>query len=328
MELKKSVEKNPFTYLISCMVAAATLTFSVCGYFAKQEVTLEKNQIADLNSKLASLHREVPGGEFFDIRNLIYSTNSTKNAPPSSSKFFPEQFYAPTGQGDWEYKETTELALISDLIGASPTDLPPSLQQAMTLLKLHLWRGKKDIAIEGHDAFKKIYPLITLEKVTSDQMRTLLGIGAAAQEKPKQAAAPEAKQELVKAIEKDNADSQKIVDGLDKAFRNDMIGSFFTSQLQLQLAGAAQSSRTSFTLLEIQKVGNVLYAQFLITLKDVKVEGRQLPEYYLRKEMIMISEPDGGFFLGTTVPSEDPAPRDHFFAAVSKWLDEFRVVLS
>ncbi len=332
MDLKKSVEGHPFTYLLSCMIAAASLTAGVQQYFAAQEINLlkgkQESEVADLNSKLASLRRGIPGNEFFDIRNLLYSASSKTNTPPVSTTFFPEQFYAPTGQGDWVYKETTELALGADMAGVSRESVAASFQKGMTLLKLHLWKSKNELPVEGHDLFKKLYPLITVEKVSSEQMRTIAGMPTLSDELLKQAIATGGKQDVQKAIEKRDSNPQEFVDNMDRAFRNDMIGTYFTIQLQAQSKAALVSPQTSFTLLEIQKVGNVLYAQFLTTLKDVKVGGQPFAQYYLRKEIIVISTPDGAFLVGTNVPSGDPAARDPFFAAVSKWLSEFRVVIS
>ncbi len=80
VEFKKSVEKNPLTYIATCVIAAATLTAGVMQHFSSQELVLlkERNQsnIDDLNSKLASFRRGIPGSEFFDIRTLLYSRSS------------------------------------------------------------------------------------------------------------------------------------------------------------------------------------------------------------------------------------------------------------
>jgi hypothetical protein len=331
MDLKTSVEKNPFTYLLTCMIATVTLTVGVQQYFANQQLNLlkakQESEVQDLNSKLASFRRGIPGSEFFDIRNLLFSSSSKTNTPPSSSIFFPEQFYAPGGQGDWVYSETSELALGADLAGVSTVGIPAGIQKSMTLLKLHLWRAKNALPVEGNDYFKKLYPLVTVEKASSEQMRTLSGIPAPGEEASEKPAAPDAKQDLQKAIAKRDSNSQEFVDGVDRAFRNDMIGTYFAMQLQAQLRVAEQAPKLSITLIEIQKVGNVLYAQFLTTLKDVKVAGHPYAEYFVRREMILIATPEGAFIVGTSVPSGDPAPRDPSFAAVSKWLSEFRVVI-
>jgi hypothetical protein len=331
MDLKTSVEKNPFIYLITCMIATATLTAGVQQYFASQQLTLlkgnQQSEVADLNSKLSSIRRGIPGSDFFDIRNLLFSSSSKTNTPPASSTYFPEQFYAPAAQADWLYKETTELALGLDLTGASTTDIPAGTQKALTLLKLHLWRAENGFPVEGNDIFKKLYPFVTVEKVSIEQMRTLSGIPPAGEVASAKPISADAKQDVQRAIERKDSNPQEFVDGMDRAFRNDMIGTFFAMELQTQLRTAEVSPNLSINLLEIQKVGNVLYAQFLTTIKGVKVGGQPYAEYYVRREMIVISTPDGAFLIGTAVPSGDPAPRDPSFAAVSKWLTDFRVVI-
>src|SRR5260370_41076946 len=108
MDLKKSVEGHPFTYLLSCMIAAASLTAGVQQYFAAQEINLlkgkQESDVADLNSKLASLRRGIPGNEFFGIPKLLYSASSKTHTPPGSRTFFPGQVQSPQGQGGWGHK--------------------------------------------------------------------------------------------------------------------------------------------------------------------------------------------------------------------------------
>lgn len=332
MDFKKSIENHPMTFLVTCIIAASSLTAGVQRYFSTQQTNLlnerHRSEIEELNSKLSSLRRGIPGNEFFDVRHLLYSPNNKTNTPPSSSAFFQEQFYGPKGGGDWIYKQTTELEVMSDLTGISLKSLPVQFQKANSVLTLHVWKAKDETSIEGHDAFKKLYPLITVEKVSFEQMRTISGIAAANEDDADQTPSPEVKQSAQKAVEEKNSDAQKFLDGMDKVFRGDAIGAFFRAQLDLQFAATLLSQKTSVNVVEIQKVGNVLYAQFLITLKDVKVGGRPVPEYFLRKELIIISTPEGAFVINTLVPSDDPAPRSQSFAAVSKWLDDFRVVIS
>src|SRR5215471_16915459 len=157
MDFKKLIENNPFTYLVTCIVATVTITAGVMEYFSVQEANLlkGKNQavVDDLNSKLASLRRGIPGNELFDIRNLLYSRSNGANAPVPSSTFF-DDFYAAKPDVDWTYQETTELAVLADMTGLKMTDAPRGMQQAGTQIKFHLWRARKTLPVEGHDIFK------------------------------------------------------------------------------------------------------------------------------------------------------------------------------
>jgi hypothetical protein len=333
MDFKKSIEKNPMTYLVTCIIATASLTAGVQQYFVGEEAKITNakhiSEVDDLNSKLASLRRGLPGSEFLDIRNILYSPGAKVNAPPGSSTFFPEQFYAPKAASDWLYEETSELALLNDLSGGQlQSGLPSGLQSASTLLKVHAWRGKKVFQIKEHEFFKKVYPLISVEKVLNGQFHAILGFAAQDIDQNKSLTLESRTEDAKKALEKPQSDSEDFVNSLDKIFRGDVVGTFFTSQLSAQLMAAVVSPKTRFNLVEVQKVGNVLYAQILVTLKNVNVDGQSCPEFYLRKEMIVIALPDGAVVVQTLVPSADPAPRDIAFAEISKWLTDFRVVIA
>ncbi len=243
------------------------------------------------------------------------------------STFFPENFYAAKAQPDWVYKKTTELDVLSDLIGPPPAGISQNLHQAITLLPLHLWKSKAELQVQGGDLFRKVYPFVSVEKVTTQQLRTLVGIAAKDRDDEADNDASAAARDVQKAISTKNVNAQEFIDNMDKAFRNDIIGAFFSAQLQAQFSAAILFPKTTVTLVEVQKVGNVLYAQFLITLKDVKVGGHPYAEYYVRKELIVVSTPESAFVVGTLLPSPEPAPRDPSFAAVSKWLNDFRVVI-
>ena len=338
MDLKKAVEKHPLTYILSCIVAAVIVTAGVMGYFAEQHTKLlntkHQFEVDELNSKLASIRRGIPGDEFFDVRKLIYSPNSESNMPPKSSVYFPEGFYATTSHGVWSYRQTTELALVCDIAGCSPKDVPKHIQEAATLGKVHLWKTGNELSIEGHGLFKKSYPFIGVEKLTFDILRLAVESGAKQEEEElseamKKLALLGVKPEALNAIEKEEKEGEpdakvKRAEGL---YRDDIIGAFFSTHLKGLVTTPIDFPNTAVSLVTLQKVGNVLYAQVLVRLKDVKVGGRPLSEFYITRELIIISTPDGAYLIDTFVPSEDPSRRAQTFGAVTTWLNDFRIVI-
>ena len=68
-----------------------------------------------------------------------------------------------------------------------------------------------------------------------------------------------------------NDEETETINRLENIFRGDIVGSFFYGQLGLNFQAALVSPQLSTELVEVQKVGNVLYAQFLITLKNVSI---------------------------------------------------------
>lgn len=348
MDLKKAVEKHPLTYVLSCIVAAVIVTAGVMGYFAEQHTRLlntkHQSEVDELNSKLASIRRGIPGDEFFDVRKLIYSPNSESNMPPKSSVYFPEGFYATTSHGVWSYRQTTEWALICDIGGCSPKDVPKHIQEAGTLGKVHLWKTGNELSIEGHDLFKKSYPFICVEKLTFDILRLAVESGAKQEKEDEEEELSEAmkklarlgvkpealnaiEKEAVNAIEKEEKEGEPNAKRVEGLYRDDIIGAFFSKQLRGLVTTPVDFPNTSVSLVTLQKVGNVLYTQVSVRLKDVKVGGRPLSEFYITRELIIISTPDGAYIIQTFVPSEDPSRRAQTFAAVTTWLNDFRIVI-
>lgn len=140
------------------------------------------------------------------------------------------------------------------------------------------------------------------------------------------------KPEALNAIKKEETgggpDAKEPLKRLDELYRGDIILAIFTSQLSLLHDLVVHSSNTAvISLVTVQRVGNVLYAQLSLRLKDVKVEGRPLSEFYITRELIVISTPDGAYVVHTNVPTQDPSRRAQTFAAVTAWLNDFRIVI-
>jgi hypothetical protein len=117
-----------------------------------------------------------------------------------------------------------------------------------------------------------------------------------------------------------------IMANLERYIRNDTVGSFFTMQLYLEMIAGVSNFEDS-TLLNVQKVGNVLYSQSLLTIHDIQVDGKNYGRYYVTQELILIAASDKVFVLRTFIPSDDPSPRGTVFSDVTSWLDDFRVLI-
>ena len=85
------------------------------------------------------------------------------------------------------------------------------------------------------------------------------------------------------------------------------------------------ASDTQVYLQNISKVSNVLYCQFMLTLRNVIVEGRTLDSYFVTFETIVISTRENVYTVCIFTPSEEPMPRGPVPAEVTEWLSSFAV---
>ncbi|MCK9208908.1 MAG: hypothetical protein M0P66_17490, partial [Salinivirgaceae bacterium] len=85
MDLKKKIENNPIIIIISACVATSVITFGIVQYFNSQKIDFltnsYENKINVFESTLSSIERDVPGQEYFDIRNLLVWGEKNKTIP-------------------------------------------------------------------------------------------------------------------------------------------------------------------------------------------------------------------------------------------------------
>lgn len=323
--LKDRVERNPFIYIISCVIAAVGVSAGVQQYFYSQQTSEYQRKADDLSAKLASIHRGLPGSEYLDVRQLVYAKNNSSTEIPAGSKYFADgSFYASTAK-DWQYSITTEKQLLQDFTGISFSQSSP-VEGALTLAPVYLWKPKgKPISVEGAPPFRQVYPYIILQDVSFEQLHQLVGL--AAKNETTDAPATEDKASAAAAADKDKKDKDDTFRNIDKYLQNDAVGSVFTMKLFTMMISALESPKESFTLLDIQRVGNVLYTRVLFTMRDLKVGGKHYDKYYMRQEIILIATPGGISLIQTLTPSEDPAFRNAASTAITTWLNDFRVVV-
>ncbi|MBI1787360.1 MAG: hypothetical protein HYR60_07395 [Acidobacteria bacterium] len=324
--LKKTIEQNAFIVLIGCVVASVGIAAGVQQFFYKQQADLEKAKcearLDDLNSKLASIKRGISGGEYLDLRKVMYSAGETPGVSQKARFFSEDQFYAESSNPDLEYSTTTELELLTLLTGIQSAQLPQQVKQLNNLVPLHLWKARTVQNIKGSDIFTSVFPYITVEKIPMSKLKTILGLGASM-------AADEGENEKAPKISLSEEDSaEAFAAKLEQVFRGDIVGAFFTTKLMAQMQMGLSSSKTAFNLIETQKVGNALYSQTVITLKDAVIGGKSYPLYYLRQELVLVSTPENLYAIQTFIPGEDPEPRGRSFSLINQWLSDFRIRLS
>ena len=109
------------------------------------------------------------------------------------------------------------------------------------------------------------------------------------------------------------------------AFQGDIIGAMLAQTFSSLFTTLPFTSETQVYLLNINKVSNVLYCQFLLTLHNVTVDSRKRDSYFVTFETIVISTKDNVYTICDFVPSEEPMPRGQVPAELTEWLNGFAV---
>ena len=317
LTLKERAERNPLIFMVSCVVVAIGVSVGVQQYFYNQQAAADQRKFNALSERLASIRRGLPDSEYLDVRDLVYVKGSTNTQIPSASAYFADgSFYASTASS-WQHSVITEAQLMEDFTGIDIHQT--SFWDVSQIAKLHIWRPKaKPIQLDGAN-FKQIFPYVFVQCFSFDQLDKLarLSTGESAV--------------LASGIG-DNTPAEHVDEEVDfhnnyeKYLRNDVVGSIFTIKLYT-MAIMAQFPKQSVTLLNVQKVGNVLYSQVLITLHDLKADSKHYDNYYIKEEIIIVATPNGVALIQTFIPSDDPSFRDPNSTIITSWLQDFRVVV-
>jgi hypothetical protein len=341
-EAERALSKTPYTfsrrlqggferirrginiYVVACAVVVsllcgAVVAFSIAEYIYSQKInaidTMHSLELERIQSRLASIRRRLGEKEFFDVTNLIVSQGMTVSKVPSSAKYFQSDgFYAMQGESHWVYSQVSEYEFIK-LIYPSFTDLPPSFP----VLPLHLWRGENVASGEGLGfgvgEVTRLFPYIIVERIPYERFGEIIGWARSTE------------LTMENAVLEKGLSSEQLIAQLERIFRGDAAGSILSSLLMQQFVTQAIVKNVQVDLVEIQKVGNTVYVQILIITKDVEVDQTHYSSYYQRNELLLVSTKDSVYLVQTSVPSQDPLPRDEYFQWVTEWLSNFAIVI-
>jgi hypothetical protein len=273
-----------------------------------------KEKVASIENRLSSIERGVGKEGLLDVRSFLKEENEAFQVPVSARYLPEDEFYASQDDTHWTYSLTTEKDLLQQL---TDVNIPEgtSMHTISTLVPVHLWRAKEALPVSmGSNGFSHIFPYIAVQRISYDKLEELLkmsiGLDASLQSDSAKSAD--------EAIPTDTPDYLK---ELSQTFRGDAVGPLFALQLWLGIQ-AALSPDVEYELVKAQKVGPVVYAQSLITLKDARVDNKLYPEYYLRTEVFMVSTENGVYFVRTLVPSSERLPRDEYFKWTTSWFSD------
>jgi hypothetical protein len=257
MSLKTHVESNPFAYLIGVAVSVGGLVFWVVSYFCSEKLVVteltHKEKIAESENRLASINRKLAGGDYMDVAHFVVHPGD-RNRLPAQSKFYSDDsFYAPAPQG-WTYKKTTDKEFFASIFGEEGQK---QVNEYTGLGPIHVWTRGALVPVGNHDVIQNFAPCIYVQRLPTADLTIQLNLEAAKNSQPA------------------------------TLFEGDIIGSMLAQTFSNVFKTLTFTSDTQASLVNISKVSNVLYCQFLLTLHNVTVDSRRLDSYFINLEVLL-----------------------------------------
>jgi hypothetical protein len=328
MGFKETIENHPFVYLISVAVVVVSITAGVLLFFTDQKIDIlhlkhslkisqierqNEQELSSIKLRLASIERRMgEATDWFDVRSVMVSRQMASRILPNSHFFAEDHFYAlkPEAPANWAYEQTTEFKLLNDITRLDLQSMPVAIQEALTLVPVHLWRSNDTHRIEGSKSFKSLFSYVFVQRLPHKLFPQIIGVSISDKIEAPSSELPDL-----------DMDKDKIIKALESFYRGDATGTYLTFALQLELLGATAGFHTELT--SIQKKGNVVYAQLESILSDVVVDGKKHGEFYLIRELMLISTPSEMFLVKTLIPTPDRRSDD--FQWISGWFGNFAI---
>jgi hypothetical protein len=324
MNIKKKIEDNP---IISLFILSAFLVSAAIGilqFFHNKEINLLKREkdieIIDLKSKLSSIKRGIGSNEYLDIRKLFVKNEEIKSIPTDLSFFPEEQFYAQKDFVNLKYNKYSIVDLYELQNEEKASDL---FKNSYTNLYVHFWTTKEEIRIEGADGLNFISPSIALAKRSKEELRDLFGILFHKANIGKRLSDYIAKNAPFDV----DFDSTKIESNLRNMYDGNWSAILLDQYLTKKLSLPILNNNFSYKLLAVNKVGNLIYVQGLTTITKCKINKVEYKKYYLRDELIILSNAKEVYLISTMVPSTDPSTRSPYFDDITNWLGNFKMII-
>jgi hypothetical protein len=314
--VKERVESNPFVYIITVAIAVAGLVAGVHQFFASQaSKELESKyqaEVRELQTRMASINRGTgEKSDFLDVKTFLRPKSGGAPIVSPTARFFPDDdFYASTTGTYWTYSKTTEGALMESATGKA---LPQGFAGAAFAAPLHLWKGEGQFAVDGSPFIRSAFPHITLQRFPIDEFAKIMSLvrtESAGQQLPEE-----------------DDDREAFLQATDRLFHGDVVGVLLAGYMNIQMSVPMQDKRSTFELMSVQKVGNVLYAKSMTTLKDVSVDRQSGSRLYLTRELIVVSNVTDVYFISVFVPGREPAQRGEPFTKVTEWLGDLAILI-
>ncbi|MCF7821611.1 MAG: hypothetical protein K9M17_04105 [Mariprofundaceae bacterium] len=323
MALKETIENNIIVVLAAAVIASAGVTFAVVSYNNSEKLAhLEQShdfEIKKMESELASIERDVPGIKHFDIRNLYVSNHATQTIDNNLNYFEDDNFYASISDKYWKYSKTSELGL-AELIEGEKID-SSLLKKIAKSHPIHLWKASESFVMHGQEGRKNIlFPYIVLQYLSYSSIEKLINIGISEARKHKDNTTDSNEKKMKKSVTKDNLRS-----AIKETFYNDITGTFFSFHNMLIFDMTMSIKNISIKVKKIQKIGDILYSQYVLKYSDIKVSG-ETTAVYIQHELMVIADRDGLYLIKIVLPSREPEVRADVYSKVNSWLASVKLL--
>lgn len=120
-------------------------------------------------------------------------------------------------------------------------------------------------------------------------------------------------------------DSGAFLAQLESEFRGDAAGHELMIRLEYLHEELFREPDFSMEIVNLQKVGNVVYAQLLQSFRNVTVGGLHYSKYYMREEIVIVSDQNYVYTIQTFVPTPDPSPKREIYSRITKWFAKLAI---
>ncbi|SRR6266404_2351296 len=314
MKLKESVENNPFIYLLGTAVTVGILVVGVQEYFCRERVEIANQrsnlEISTLQSELLSIRRGLGENKYLDIRTFLYpKTGTPLSSINQKAKYTADDgFYAILDLPDWDYEAMNAEQFNKKMFGV---ELGPRWKKLFGDSRMHVWRAKTLTNVTAAGDYREAGPFITFEKTP---ISTVMGM------------AKEYLPEMAKEVTgwtmttQEAQAAKKVLPALEKMFRGDAAQLELTTLIRVHYEELFDSAAdVSTEIVQLQKIGNVLYIQFLTTVHNANVDGKLTSVFFVREEAMFVSDEENLTKIHIVVPSSDPSPRGPVYTRIQEW---------
>jgi hypothetical protein len=314
MQLKNYIEKHPAVYLLGIIVTVSTIVFGISEYFCRQRMEIASQKaaldVSTLQTELTSIRRGLGDSKFLDVRSFVVPKGRSQSLPtnPRSKYVSPEDLYAITEMPGWTYERHDSVEYFKQVLNM---EMSPTLHAILQNRSVLMWRGPNFVKVEAliHDDvfLHTAGPMIIIDRSSRPE------ILKAGEHIP--AIVEESSGEKIEFTADELKDIRAV---LERMYQGDASAIILANVMSEELSNF-ESPDIDIQLVEIQKVANVVYAQFLMTLRNAKVDGKKTSLLFLREEYLIVTDQDGSTIIHVTVPRTDPAPRGRVYSQIQEW---------
>lgn len=309
--LHEWIQEHPLAFAVRTIVGTTVVASGLMGFMWHANVDnigeRHKAEVSALENQLASINRKLAGGDFLNVAKFLIPATERSKIPSTDKFFSKESFYAAMPPG-WEYEEMKDIDLWNAIYGTMGDNPDNTLTG---IVPIHVWRRGPLARLEGNGMINNIAPMITVQCFPNKELLSQFGIDERE---------PRSKDE--------SPERKELLDSLRQPtiFQGDVVGAVLAQNLSLIFDHLRFVENVNVELVTINKIGNVLYCQVLITLSKGSIGGRPFEHYYLIYENTVISTRDHLYVVSDVVPSDDPSPRGPVAAEVTRWLNDFAII--